>query len=55
MIQSDSGTNFVGPSIDLKKAFGEIDEKKINELLMELRREWISWKRNPFSYAQKLW
>ena len=47
MIRSDSGTNFVGASIELKKAFGEMDEKRINDFLMELGGEWISWKRNP--------
>ena len=29
--------------------------KKIIGFLMELGGEWISWKRNPLSYAQKLW
>ena len=47
MIRSDSGTNFVGASIELKKAFGEMDEKRINDFLMELGGEWISWKYNP--------
>ena len=47
MIQSDNGANFVGASIELKKALGEIDEKRINDFLMELGGEWISWKRNP--------
>ena len=47
MIRSDNGTNFVGASIDQKKAFGEIDEKRTNDFLMELGEEWKSWKRNP--------
>ena len=47
MIRSDNGTNFVGASTELKKAFGEMDEKRINDFFMELGGEWISWKRNP--------
>ena len=47
MIRSDNGANFVGASIQLKKALGEMDEKRINDFLMELGGEWISWKRNP--------
>ena len=46
MIRSDNGTNFVGASIELRKAFGEIHEKRINDFLMELGGEWISWKHN---------
>ena len=46
MIRSDNGTNFVGASIELKKAFGEMDEKSINDFLMELGGEWVSWRRN---------
>ena len=46
MIRSDNGTKFVGPSIELKKAFGEMDEKRVNDFLMESGGEWISWKRN---------
>ena len=37
MIQSNNGTNFVGVSIELRKAFGEMDEKRINDFFMELR------------------
>ena len=47
MIRSDNGTNSVGASIELGKTFGEMDEKRINDFLMELGGEWISWKRNP--------
>ena len=47
MIRSDNGTKFVGASIELKKTFGEMDEKRINDFLMELVGEWISWKCNP--------
>ena len=47
MIRSNNGINFVGTNIELKKAFGEMDEKRINDFLRELGGEWISWKRNP--------
>ena len=39
MIRGDNRTNFVGASIELKKAFGEMDKKRINDFLMELRGE----------------
>ena len=32
---------------ELKKAFGKMDGKRINDFLIELGGEWISWKRNP--------
>ena len=47
MIRSENGTKFVGASIELKKTFGEMDEKRINDFLMELVGEWMSWKCNP--------
>ena len=47
MIRSDNRTNSVGASIELGKTFGEMDEKRINDFLMELGGEWISWKHNP--------
>ena len=47
MIKRDNGTNFVGANIELRKAFGEMDERMINDSMMELGGEWISWKLNP--------
>ena len=35
MIRSDNGTNFVGASIELKKAIDEMDEKRINDFLVK--------------------
>ena len=57
MIRSDNGTNFVGASIKLRKAFDKIDEKRINNFMMELGGEWISWKRNPpmASNMEEVW
>ena len=39
IIQSDNGSNFVGASTELKKAFSEMDKKTINDFLMELKGE----------------
>ena len=39
MIKSDNGTNFVGASIELRKTFGEMDERMINDFMMELGGE----------------
>ena len=47
VIKSDNGTNFVSASIELRKAFGETDERRINDFMMELGGEWINWKLNP--------
>ena len=42
MIRSDNGANFVGTSIELRTAFVEMDEKRINDLMMQLGGKWIS-------------
>ena len=47
MIHTDNGTNFVGANIELRKAFNEMNHTKINNFLMELGGEWITWRRNP--------
>ena len=47
MICTDNGTNFVGANIELRKAFNEMNHTKINNVLMELGGEWITWRRNP--------
>ena len=47
IIQSDNGSNFIGASTELKRAFSEMDKKKINDFLMELGGEWLIWKHNP--------
>ena len=40
IIQSNNGSNFVGASTKLKRAFSEMDKRKINYFLMELGGEW---------------
>ena len=47
MIHTDNGTSFVGANIELRKAFNEMNHTKINNFLMELGGEWITWRRNP--------
>ena len=46
-IRSDNGINFFGTSIEPRTEFGEMDEKRINDFMMELGGEWISCKSNP--------
>ena len=46
IIQSGNGSNFIGASTELKRAFSEM-EKKINYFLMEPGGEWLVWKHNP--------
>ena len=43
MIHTDHGANFVGADIELGKAFNEMNHTKINNFLMELGGEWITW------------
>ena len=47
LIRSDNGSNFIGASAELSKAFQEMDHVKINDYLKQYGGEWMSWKRNP--------
>ena len=47
MIHTDNGTNFLGTSIELRKAFTVMNYTKINNFLMELGGEWITWRQIP--------
>ena len=47
VIRTDNGTNFVGASAELNKAFSEMNHKKTNEVMLEHGGQWIQWKRNP--------
>ena len=47
LIRSDNGTNFVGASAELTKAFTEMNHQKINQFMQDNGGEWMSWKRNP--------
>lgn len=46
-IKWDNRNNFVSASIHLKKAFGEMDKKRIIDFLIKLGGGWISQKQNP--------
>ena len=46
IIRSDNGSNFIGASTELKRAFSEMDKRKINDFLMELGGKWLIWKHN---------
>ena len=46
VIRTDNGTNFVGASAELNKAFSETKHKKINEFMLEHGSQWIQWKSN---------
>ena len=46
-IYSDIGSNFIGVENELKRAFEEADDRKIQAFMQEFGRDWIKWKRNP--------
>ena len=41
VIRTNNGTNFVGASAELNKAFSEMNRKKINEFMLEHGGQWI--------------
>ena len=47
IIRSDNGSNFIGVSSELKRAFSEIEKKKVNDFLIEMGGEWSIWEHNP--------
>ena len=46
-IRSDNGSNFVGASAELQKAFEEMNQEQIENFMKENGGEWMRWKRNP--------
>ena len=52
MIQSDNGSNFLGAENTLKRAFPEMDNKKISQFLQHKHADWIKWQRNTPAASQ---
>ena len=46
-IYSDNGGNFIGADRELKRAFMEMDDKKISSFLQKQGCDWIKWHNNP--------
>ena len=46
-IYSDNGSNFIGGDKELKRAFDEMDNEKIQGFMQEFGGDWIKWKQNP--------
>ena len=45
VIRTDNGTNFVGASAELNKAFSKMNRNKVNEFILEHGGQWIQWRR----------
>ena len=43
-IFSDNGSNFIGADNELKRAFEEMDNEKIQAFKQEFGGDWIKWK-----------
>ena len=43
LIQSDNSSNFLGAENELKRAFLELDNKKISQFLQDKGADWIKW------------
>ena len=56
-IYSDNGNNFIGADNELKRAFEEMDNEKIQAFMQEFGGDWVKWKRNPSvaSHMGRVW
>ena len=54
LIKTDNGTNFVGASVELNKAFSEMNHKKIHEFMLEHGGQWI-WQKKNILLLLALW
>ena len=46
-IYSDNGSNFIGAERELKKAYSEMDDNKIQSFMEGIGGDWIKWQKNP--------
>ena len=56
-IYSDNGSNFIRADNELKRAFEEMDNEKIQAFMQEFGGDWIKWKGNPSvaSHMGRVW
>ena len=56
-IYSDNGSNFIRADNELKRAFEEMDNEKIQAFMQEFGGDWVKWKRNPSvaSHMGRVW
>ena len=46
-IYSENGSNLIGAERELRKAYGEMDDDKIQSFMQEHGGDWIKWYKNP--------
>ena len=46
-IRSNNGTNFVGPTNELRKALDEMNHEQVKYYLQKYGSDWITWENNP--------
>ena len=46
-IYSDNGSNLIGVERELKKAYSEMDDNKIQLFMEGIGGDWIKWHENP--------
>ena len=57
VLYSDNGTNFVGCANELKKAYKEMDNERIQSFMESLREDLVKWIRNltATSHMGSIW
>ena len=46
-VYSDNGSNFIGAERELKKAYSEMNDNKIQSFMEGIGGDWIKWHKNP--------